>query len=54
MLRLILPEERYWNSFLSGLEELKKFPTPYDTNSMTSGLNFESFADYKIDCENNR
>ena len=54
MLKLILPEEKYWNSFLSGVEELKKFPTPYDTIGMKAGLNFDNFADYKLDCENNR
>lgn len=54
MLQLILPEEKYWNSFLSGVEELKKFPTPYDTIGMKAGLNFDNFADYKLDCENNR
>lgn len=54
MLKLILPEEKYWESFISGLEEMKNHPTPYDTVGMKSGLNFTSFADYKQDCENNR
>ena len=54
MLKLILPEEKYWLSFQDGLEEMKKYPTPYDTIGMTSGLKFNTFADYKLDCENNR
>ena len=54
MLKLILPEEKYWESFISGLEEMQKYPTPYDTIGMTSGLKFNTFADYKLDCENNR
>lgn len=54
MLHLILPEEKYWESFQKGLEELKQFPTPYDTMGIKKGLNFESFDDYKIDCENSR
>ena len=54
MLKLILPEERYWLSFQNGLEEMKNFPTPYDTMGIKNGLNFDNFADYKLDCENNR
>lgn len=54
MLKLILPEEKYWLSFNNGLEEMKSFPTPYDTMGIKSGLNFDNFADYKLDCENNR
>ncbi len=54
MLQLVLPEERYWLSFQNGLEEMKKFPTPYDTMGIKSGLKFGNFADYKLDCENNR
>jgi len=54
MMKLILPEEKYWLSFQNGLEEMKKFPTPYDTMGIKSGLKFGNFADYKLDCENNR
>lgn len=54
MLKLILPEEKYWISFQDALEELKKFPTPYDTIGIKTGLNFTNFADYKLSCENNR
>ena len=54
MLKLILPEEKYWLSFQQGIEEFKKYPTPYDTNGIKSGLNFNNFADYKFDCENDR
>ena len=54
MLKLILPEEKYWESFILGVEEMKKYPTPYDTVGIKSGLNFNSFADFKQDCENNR
>ncbi len=54
MLKLILPEEKYWASFQDGLEELKQFPTPYDTMGITSGLKYSNFADYKSDCEKNR
>lgn len=52
MLKLILPEEKYWSSFQDGLQEFKNFPTPYDTNGIKSGYNFTSFADYKQHCEN--
>ena len=54
MLKLILPEEKYWLSFKDGLKEMKKFPTPYDTNAIKNGLSFNDFADYKLDCENSR
>ena len=39
---------------MSGIEELKKSPTPYDTLGIKSGLKFDAFADFKLDCENNR
>ncbi len=54
MLKLILPEEKYWQSFQLGLDELKKYPTPYDTNGIKSGLKFANFLDFKTDCENDR
>lgn len=54
MLKLILPEEKYWTSFQKALEDYKKFPTPYDTTGIKTGLNFTNFADYKLSCENNR
>ena len=54
MLKLILPEGTYWQSFQDGLEELKKFPTNYDIFGMRSGLAFDNFADYKENCENMR
>ena len=54
MLKLILPEEKYWLSFQEGVEEFKKFPTLYDTLGIKSGLSYNNFADYKIACENNR
>ena len=54
MLKLILPEEKYWPSFQDGVKEMKNFPTPYDTNAIKTGLKFDNFADYKIDCENSR
>ena len=54
MLKLILPEEKYWLSFQDGVEEMKKFPTPYDTIAIKSGLKCDNFFDYKIDCENSR
>ena len=53
-MKLILPEEKYWTSFKKGLEELKKFPTPFDILSMKNGINYDNFADYQLDCENNR
>lgn len=54
MLKLILPEEKYWLSMQEGVEELKKFPTPYDTMGIKAGLNFDNFADYNLKCENSR
>lgn len=54
MIKLILPEEKYWNSFQEGVEEFKKFPTPYDTNGIKSSLKFTNFADFKINSENDR
>ena len=54
MLKLILPEEKYWLSFQDGVEEMKKFPTPYDTMGIKSGLKFDNFDDFKRDCENSR
>lgn len=53
MLKLILPEEKYWGSFQNALEELKQFPTPYDTMGITSGLKYSNFSDYKNACEKN-
>ena len=54
MLKLVLPEEKYWLSFQDGVEEMKKFPTPYDTLGIKSGLEYSNFVDYKVSCENNR
>ncbi|MBE6447677.1 MAG: GNAT family N-acetyltransferase [Alphaproteobacteria bacterium] len=54
MLDIVLPEEKYWASFQNGLIEMKSFPTPFDIVAMKNGLKFESFTDYKIDCENKR
>lgn len=53
-MKLISPEEKYWHSFKEGLEELKNNPTPYDILSMKNGLNYDNFADYNLDCTNNR
>ncbi len=53
-MKLILPEEKYWYSFKKGLDELKNNPTPYDILSMKNGLDYNNFADYNLDCENNR
>ena len=54
MLKLILPEEKYWLSFQNGVEEMKNFPTPYDTIAIKRGADFTEFNDFKLDCENNR
>lgn len=54
MIKLILPEETYWESFQQGVEELKKHPTPYDTNGIKVGLKFTNFSDFKTECENER
>lgn len=54
MLKLILPEKKYWSSFLSGVEEFKKFPTPFDTNGIKVGLKFENFDDFKLSSDNER
>ena len=54
MLSLILPEEKYWLSFLEGVEEARKFPTLYDTNGIRIGLKFENFADFKLNSDNER
>ena len=54
MLDIVLPEEKYWASFQNGLIEMKSFPTPFYIVAMKNGLKFESFTDYKIDCENKR
>ena len=54
MLKLVLPEEKYWLSFQQGVEEFKNYPTPYDTFGIKSGLKFDNFSDYKADCENSR
>ena len=54
MLRLVLPEEKYWASFLEGVREFINFPTLYDTSGIKSGLKFDNFTDYNLDCENNR
>ncbi len=54
MLKLILPEEKYWLSFQDGVEECKKYPTPYDTNAIKSGFKFDNFADFKQVCEKQR
>jgi predicted acetyltransferase len=54
MLKLILPKEKYWQSFQKGVEEFKKHPTPYDTNGITCGLKFANFTDFNLNTENNR
>lgn len=54
MLQLILPEEKYWQSFQEGVEEFKKHPTPYDTNGIRCSLKFTNFADFKLNSENER
>lgn len=54
MLKLILPEEKYWESFLDALDEQQMFPTQYDINAIKKGVNFSNFNDYKLNCENNR
>ena len=52
MLKLVLPEEKYWLSFQAGVEEAKQFPTAYDTNGIKVGSKFENFADFKLNCDN--
>ena len=54
MFNLILPEEKYWVSFLEGVEEFKKFPTDFDTNGIKVGLKYGNFADFKLNSENER
>ena len=54
MFKLILPEEKYWLSFLEGVEEFKKFPTDFDTNGIKAGLKYDNFADFKLNSENER
>ena len=54
MLKLILPEEKYWLSFLNGVEEFKNHPTPFDTNGIKCGLKFTNFADFNLNSENQR
>lgn len=54
MLQLILPKEKYWQSFISGVEEFKNHPTPYDTNGIKVGLKFTNFSDFKLNCDNDR
>ncbi len=54
MLKLILPEEKYWQSFQEGLLEYKKSPSPYDIQGIKKAFAYERFADYKRDCEDMR
>lgn len=54
MLKLILPEEKYWQSFQNGLREFKNNPTPYDIRDVLKAFGFVNFADYKEDYENAR
>lgn len=54
MLKLILPEEKYWQSFQEGLQEFKCAPSPYDIRGITTAFAFKNFTDYKCDCENKR
>ena len=54
MFKLILPEEKYWVSFLEGVEEFKKFPTDFDTNGIKVGLKYDNFSDFKLNSENER
>lgn len=54
MLKLILPEEKYWQSFQKGLSEYKNSPSPYDIQGIKKAFSFENFADYKCDCEDKR
>lgn len=54
MLKLILPEEKYWQSFQDGLQEFKTNPTPYDTCDVAHAFDFTNFAAYKESYENAR
>lgn len=54
MLKLILPEEKYWRSFQKGLQEFKDAASPYDIKEVKSAFAFKNFTDYKCDCENKR
>lgn len=54
MLKLILPEEKYWQSFQDGLCEFNMFSTPYDINEVINAHQFSDFAKYKTACENKR
>lgn len=52
MLKLVLPEESYWQSFREGLQEFKNNPTPYDIRDVLNAFGFINFTDYKKNCEN--
>lgn len=54
MLKLILPEEKYWKSFQEGLCEFEKFPSPYDIREVINSYNFSDFCEYKRSCEDKR
>lgn len=54
MLKLVLPEEKYWQSFQEGLLEYKNSPSPYDIQGIKKAFAFKNFAEYKSDCEDKR
>lgn len=54
MLKLIMPEEKYWQSFQNGLREFEMFQTPYDIREVVNSHRFSDFDEYKRSCEDKR
>ncbi len=54
MLKLILPEEKYWVSFQKMLQDFQNEPSKSDPACVKSAFKYSYFADYQNNCENYR
>ncbi len=51
MLKLILPEEKYWNEFQKMLLEFQNNPSPYDPNCIKGAFKYNNFNAYQKNFE---
>ncbi len=53
-MQLILPSEKYWDSFQSALSAFREAPTEYDPVCVTNSFKYDSFEAYNANCERSR